>query len=214
MIPTIRIIKETFFPVIPRGSIRATQDMFWLTKITDEAAKALDDKWELKDTGIGMMWVTIKKNKKTGELKEYARKSPPSYARQRKYLIAQYEAVKQLREHAELTGFVMPEDDFSIVCMMPMPKSWTKKKKRAMAYQLHKQKPDADNAAKLVIDAMFQDGSTAGRFRNDSCVSSFMPVKYYVPDGVAPGYKIIEFDKNLMLNMVLPDQAKQLLLQC
>ena len=200
----MRIVKETFFPVVPRGSIRATQDMFWLTKITEEAAKALDAKWVQKQTGIGYVWVTTKRDQKTGVIKEYARKSAPSYARQRKYLIAQYDAVKELKSLAESMEFVMPEDDFAVVCLMPMPKTWTKKKKREMAYKLHKQKPDSDNAIKLIIDVMFTDGSTSGRFRNDSCVSSMMCVKYYVPDGVQPGYRIVEFEEGFVLNLVLP----------
>ena len=196
-------IKETFFGVVPRGSIRATQDMFWLTKVTEAQAIALDAKWKLKMTSIGEMWVTTKLDRKTGTVKEYARKSPPSYARQRKYLIAQYNAVKDLKLMAESMEFVMPEDDFAIVCMMPMPKSWTKKKKKAMAYQLHKTKPDADNTIKLFIDVMFTDGSTAGRFRNDSCVSSIVCVKYYVPDDALPGYKVIQFEEGFLLGLVL-----------
>jgi Holliday junction resolvase RusA-like endonuclease len=197
----MEIIKETFFPITPRGALRATQDMFWLTKITEDQAKALDSKWKKKVTGIGEVWVTYKKDK-FGILKEYARKSAPSYERMRRYLLAQYNVVDELKDMAHRFGFIMPEDDFAIECRMPMPKSWTKKKKIEMAYQLHKQKPDADNAFKLLIDVMFKDGSTSGRFRNDSCVSSFVCVKYYVPDGVDTGYNIIEFEKGFISGII------------
>lgn len=197
----MKIIKQTFFPVVPRGAMRATQDMFWLTKITEDAAIALDKKWQLKDTKIGKMWVTYKKDK-FGILKEFARKSPPSYQRMRKYLLAQYNSVNELREIADKIGFIMPEDDFMIECLMPMPKSWTKKKKAEMGFKMHKSKPDSDNAVKKFIDAMFKDGSSSGRFRNDSCVSSFMCIKYYVPDGVPYGYNIIEFELGSMVAMV------------
>lgn len=196
------IIKETFFPVVPRGSIRATQNMFWLTQITEAQAIALDNKWTEKETSIGKMWVTSKTIKKTGEVKEFARKSPPSYARQRKYIIAQYEAANELKRLAEESDFIMPEDDFCIVGKFPMPKSWTKKKKAAMAYELHKSKPDSDNISKFLIDSMFKDGSRSARFRNDSCVSSYMVVKYYVPDDITPGISIIEFDKGLMMELI------------
>jgi Holliday junction resolvase RusA-like endonuclease len=175
--------------------------MFWLTKITEDQAKALDSKWKKKVTGIGEVWVTYKKDK-FGILKEYARKSAPSYERMRRYLLAQYNVVDELKDMAHRFGFIMPEDDFAIECRMPMPKSWTKKKKIEMAYQLHKQKPDADNAFKLLIDVMFKDGSTSGRFRNDSCVSSFVCVKYYVPDGVDTGYNIIEFEKGFISGII------------
>ena len=199
----MKIIKETFFSVIPRGGMRATQDMFWLTKVTEQETMALDAKWVQKDTGIGSVWVTKKWDKKAGVFKEYARKTAPSYTRQRKYLIAQYDVVKELSRLAAEQEFIMPEDDFAVVCMMPMPRTWTKKKKLEMAYQLHKSKPDADNAIKLLIDTMFKKDSASGRFRNDSCVSSIMCVKYYVPDDVEPGYKIIEYEKSFFLNLVL-----------
>jgi len=198
----MKIIKETFFPVVPRGSIRATQNMFWLTQISDEQAVALDNKWVQKETSIGTMWVTYKQIKKTGVTKEFARKSPPSYARQRKYIIAQYEAYKELRRLADEADFIMPEDDFCIVGKFPMPKSWTKKKKAAMCHQLHKNKPDADNISKFLIDSMFKDGSRSARFRNDSCVSSYMVVKYYVPDGQEPGISVIEFERGFMGSLV------------
>lgn len=198
----MKIIKETFFPVVPRGSIRATQNMFWLTQITEEQAIALDNKWTYRETSIGGVWVTHKQVKKTGVFKEFARKSPPSYARQRKYIIAQYEATKELKRLADELDFVMPEDDFCIVGMFPMPKSWTKKKKDDMSYRLHKSKPDADNISKFLLDSMFKDGSRSARFRNDSCVSSYMVVKYYIPDGQEPGISIIEFEKGLMMSMI------------
>jgi Holliday junction resolvase RusA-like endonuclease len=84
-----------------------------------------------------------------------------------------------------------------------MPKTWTKKKKVAMEYQLHKNKPDADNCIKLLVDTMFKKDSASGRFRNDSCVSSIMCVKYYVPDHVQPGYRIVEFEKRSFIDFVL-----------
>ncbi len=47
----------------------------------------------------------------------------------------------------------------SVVFHMPMPKSWSKKK-RAVHDQLpHQQKPDVDNLFKSLADALFQDDS-------------------------------------------------------
>lgn len=40
---------------------------------------------------------------------------------------------------------------------MPMPKSWSKKKKAEMNGTLHQQKPDVDNLLKALLDSIFKD---------------------------------------------------------
>ena len=42
---------------------------------------------------------------------------------------------------------------------MPMPKSWSKKKKLAMEGTLHRQKPDRDNIDKGILDILFKEDS-------------------------------------------------------
>lgn len=42
---------------------------------------------------------------------------------------------------------------------MPMPKSWSKKKKREMDGTAHKNRPDIDNLCKSVLDALFLEDS-------------------------------------------------------
>ena len=42
---------------------------------------------------------------------------------------------------------------------IPMPPSWSKKKQAAMAGELHRQKPDLDNIAKAIMDALWKDDS-------------------------------------------------------
>lgn len=44
-----------------------------------------------------------------------------------------------------------------IVFVLPMPASWSKKKKVEMCGSLHKSKPDLDNMLKALMDALFQD---------------------------------------------------------
>ena len=41
------------------------------------------------------------------------------------------------------------------VAYMPMPKSWSKKKRREMMGEPHRQTPDIDNLEKAVLDALF-----------------------------------------------------------
>ena len=42
---------------------------------------------------------------------------------------------------------------------LPMPKSWSKKKKIAMSGKPHRQTPDLDNIYKAILDALFEDDS-------------------------------------------------------
>ena len=42
---------------------------------------------------------------------------------------------------------------------LPLPDSWSKRKKTALAGELHRQKPDRDNIDKAILDALFDDDS-------------------------------------------------------
>lgn len=46
-----------------------------------------------------------------------------------------------------------------ITCIIPMPKSWSKKKKEIMDGIPHQQKPDIDNYLKAFLDALCDDDS-------------------------------------------------------
>lgn len=43
--------------------------------------------------------------------------------------------------------------------IVPMPKSWSKKKKESMNLKPHEQKPDIDNFLKALLDAIYKDDS-------------------------------------------------------
>jgi Holliday junction resolvase RusA-like endonuclease len=42
---------------------------------------------------------------------------------------------------------------------LPIPKSWSKRKRRFMDEKMHRQKPDVDNYVKAVFDCLFADDS-------------------------------------------------------
>ena len=44
-----------------------------------------------------------------------------------------------------------------IIFMMPMPQSWSKKKKKRYNHKPHEQKPDKDNLIKSLLDAVFKN---------------------------------------------------------
>lgn len=60
---------------------------------------------------------------------------------------------------AKTAGFPLT-DALSLHFVLPMPKSWAKKKKLALINQPHQQRPDSDNLAKSVLDALFKEDST------------------------------------------------------
>ena len=62
-------------------------------------------------------------------------------------------AVHEAAVTAGLPVFAGPVD-VEIAAVFAIPKSWSKKKRDALACELHAQKPDADNIAKAVLDAL------------------------------------------------------------
>ena len=58
------------------------------------------------------------------------------------------DAVKKLRVR-------VPESHSHIIFILPMPKSWSEKKKAEMEGKPHQQTPDKDNLEKGLLDAVF-----------------------------------------------------------
>ena len=50
---------------------------------------------------------------------------------------------------------------YHVVFVIPMPKSWSKKRKVEMDGKPHEQKPDKDNLEKALLDALYGDDSHA-----------------------------------------------------
>ena len=58
---------------------------------------------------------------------------------------------------ATQAGFKLPYYGWAVYFYFPMPVQWTKKKRDAMAGQLHQSKPDFDNLYKIFSDALCPD---------------------------------------------------------
>lgn len=56
------------------------------------------------------------------------------------------------------------QDELNIIFYLPMPKSWSKKKKAAMNGKPHKQTPDCDNILKTVQDCLCKQDSFIWKF--------------------------------------------------
>ena len=61
------------------------------------------------------------------------------------------------RDEVKLNGINVPEMGTHITFVMPMPKSWSKKKKAEHLGEAHQQKPDVDNLTKALLDAIYED---------------------------------------------------------
>ena len=84
--------------------------------------------------------------------------SPPRPA------VARYRAfADRMREIAQANRFDFPEAGASILFAMPMPPSWSKKKRAQMHGEPHRQKPDLDNLTKATLDALCEEDCTVWR---------------------------------------------------
>ena len=64
----------------------------------------------------------------------------------------QYRSFKdEVRHH----GVVLPQN-YHVIFVIPMPKSWSKKKKVQMHGQPNRQIPDKDNLEKALLDALYE----------------------------------------------------------
>jgi Holliday junction resolvase RusA-like endonuclease len=190
-------IKSTFFPFEAKSAKRSTKDQSWLMAITEEQAIAEEAKWQKTYNRFGQEWWVKKRlDKKTNQIVDFGRKSPPNYVSTRKYLLAQANNRDAIRDYAEKIGFVMPQDCFMVIYCMRMPKSWTKKKKASMAFQRHKNKKDIDNLVKNTFDAICKRRNSflksTSQF-DDARISSFAGTKIYIPDNLDEGFYINEY---------------------
>lgn len=72
--------------------------------------------------------------------------------------VARYRAFKDaLREAWPRVAEEFPRDVVIVQFMVPMPESWSEKKKKAMEGEKHEQKPDIDNYIKALFDAALTD---------------------------------------------------------
>lgn len=59
-----------------------------------------------------------------------------------------------------------PKEDLEVKFVMPMPKSWSEKKKKEMEGQPHRQTPDLDNLIKAFQDALLMDDKHIHTYNN------------------------------------------------
>jgi Holliday junction resolvase RusA-like endonuclease len=60
-------------------------------------------------------------------------------------------------DECRLNKIQIPESGSTVTFRLPMPKSWSKKKRAEMSGKPHQQKPDADNLGKAIMDAVLKE---------------------------------------------------------
>lgn len=205
----MRVLRSAHFPFEPQSALRSTQTQNWLTRVTEAEAQALENSYAIGyDRKGSPFWVKQLKNGKTKTLR-----SKPNFVRTKRYLEKYFQYKDDLAAHGEKIGFIMPQDAFFLWFFMPMPKSWTKKKKAVMAFKLHKNKKDTDNLSKAIKDALAPRKSnfvqSATPAMDDRVISSYANAKIYLPDIHADkvGILIVEYEVNDFLMQSFGDAS-------
>lgn len=73
-------------------------------------------------------------------------------------------------DEVRLKGVVLPVSGATVTFVLPMPVSWSKKRKSKYDGKPHKSKPDWDNLGKALSDAIYED---------DSCVWDIRIIKIW-----------------------------------
>jgi len=63
----------------------------------------------------------------------------------------------KFRDAVKAAGIKIPDSGSHIIFIIPMPKSWGKKKKFAMNGKPHQVRPDKDNLEKALLDSIFKE---------------------------------------------------------
>lgn len=92
-----------------------------------------------------------------------------------------YKAELQLAWDAKLSRDVLLEP-YVLVFWIPMPKSWSKRKRGEMIGKPHRQKPDKDNLEKGVLDALMGEDMAAwcglvAKFWSDAPAIGYAPLR-------------------------------------
>ena len=72
----------------------------------------------------------------------------------KRQLVMKYRA---FADEVRLRGVSVPESGSHVTFVLPMPKSWSKKKRVEMDGKPHQQVPDADNLGKAILDSIYKD---------------------------------------------------------
>jgi len=77
---------------------------------------------------------------------------------------------------------LIPESGSHITFIMPMPKSWSNKKRLDMFGKPHQQRPDKDNLEKALLDAVYDEDCRVWDSRVSKIWGAFGAIRVSVPE--------------------------------
>ncbi|MGG4288354.1 RusA family crossover junction endodeoxyribonuclease [Priestia megaterium] len=107
-----------------------------------------------------------------------------------RYLSYKDEIKRQIVKQVKERELMKDEIEVEVMFFMPIPQSWSKKKREAAVLKPHKSKPDIDNLLKGLFDAL--NGLI---WKDDNLVSKVSAVKIYVPQDEGIMVTVKEIDK-------------------
>jgi Holliday junction resolvase RusA-like endonuclease len=114
----------------------------------------------------------------------------------RRPVVDAYYAFKdELNRQADKEYFVL-EDTLTIDFYLPMPVSWSKKKRAQMEGKPHQQKPDIDNLLKSIFDCLTDD---------DSFIHSITARKFWSAEGRIVIHEDEEIDEAEMIETLFTE---------
>lgn len=141
------LIKTWRLFICPLPHIRTTENENWMF------APGIDETY-LREFGKKKYQQRIaEKSKNPG--------TPNNYINRKNRILKYWDYKRALKILAEEQKFVMPESEGWVKFYLPMPPSWSKKKKREMCFTLHKKKADKDNLEKGFLDSLGEDKGIA-----------------------------------------------------
>jgi Holliday junction resolvase RusA-like endonuclease len=77
-----------------------------------------------------------------------------------------FEYKDRLNILADEQGYTLPDVMENITFVLPMPKSWSKKKRQEFDNKPHQQKPDLDNIVKAFMDCLSSNDCNVHTYNN------------------------------------------------
>lgn len=153
-------IKTYRLHISPQTHVRTTKEERWMMSesITDEYLVSFGTK---------------KYNEAIATSKETSR-SPNDYLNRKNTIKRYFDYKRALKAEAIKQGFIIPEENVWFRFFIPMPKSWSNKKKNQKRFEQHKSRPDIDNISKGIFDSLLIQ---------DMALSDYRASKFWADNG-------------------------------
>lgn len=176
-------IKQWILLVTPLAHLRMLNTETWMVNKDDAALEAYGAKKHLE---------AVAENKENPIRANH-------YVNRKRSMQKRIDYRKALQWEAKRNKFEMPRQGAFIKFYLPIPKSFSVKKRKQLAFQVHESKPDVDNILKPFFDALVP---------KDQIISDFRASKFWYDNSrgfilitlgelsVANGYMITKWENN------------------